>query len=1758
MMRKSKWNKKIKEKMVIGLIMVIALVVGSVGGMAPSSQAFTDVSAQEAVGFEADSAVDATDTTMVISEGAEGTTEAGEDTEAESIAAGDEDQTIKGEDLQEEEISTLDAPSLTIGYNLFIGPDGVNGEPVTVVHSWTGIVDGIKFYALTYGHEFSIVLVGEDLTPNTNWSTAFNSNANTGNEQYFLHFYSTTNNKLTLSAGAVMGAHVRFHEGLVLETPKASNLGGYPLNSQVVSAVDLRGGYDANYISANGWKFIVDKRVDVIGSANLYAGRVGNSDFIYGKTNIDGVNTGYLEINSGRWRYIGASTAGVNGSYRIIIGNDDDSGNPVRVDAVFGHRNGTMTPNINNPDTPSEYIKVTGNTIVHFGIACMIDGSSSYSTSDNNGYTTQKIVVSGNASVLSTWGAVTKTSLDSGTDLQSGIRTSVTADAVGNGWGHYSGNDNKVNLIVEISDNAYIAGDVVGGGANTYFNVHEESKGIHISIKDYAQIGGNIVYGGSNAAQTVIPADSVNNPFFTMEVVGKAEPGDVKIGGHLLATNGEDNSISSSWNVATTVKNAVVNGSVFGYGNLANQSMETGLAIKQATITIDNSVIGGGVYGVAVGRSGGSCKTVSITITGSSVGHVAPIFRVCDSNGNTGTISNYPLGTSSVEINNSTITGRTVMWRTGGQSNEAYNLPGYSFVAVDGNSKTASLKALATIEGVGEGRTIVFSTDGYEGIQLGEGRPEISLTTSMNAQATGGMDLDNKSIGLGKTTEFPGEHNFTVKNTNFTRTNGNARVNIMDTGNGALGTRAVVTIDNCYATASDKKIDVAIIGTLTGTVTTSLIGSMQINLKNTNDLGKVGFAGSVSNGTVFINTDATIVMDNTVVDELFGKGGSTTGIRGNAFKSDDIRIQFEFKNHNTIANVYANGADVVFTEDSVSYISNKFNNTGTTVYDNEYVKTESGVRVYFGKTGSAADKDSLGGAKTERIFGSISGTAGELYIYKDTDNTNATYPIYVAPNGSILEEGMNLGEWTSDSGELETANKVKELNAATGQDVQFKITEPSTSKTDMSIQEEHDILIAFGKTDEAVVGKINDIPLRPWPLVKYSDVNQNTSGEAVGWLILGKPRYQLVYCGNGFLNEDLNTPVSGTIDEKEYVVKKDNAGTVDDYLYIFDEDNVAEAEYIIEDLVPTADEDTHYIFQYWMLYSTQEREEATASQPNILVPGDWELVTGIPNSNASDQNRWVENDRFSLKALLKNGTIAKENSKVLTMVPVYEPNYTCKIGNKGYFDLKDAFDAIDNETATARSDGSYVIEMLVETYVIKELNTITADKDITITTAGVDDETLPYKGGAGKNATLLRCAGEEEGNGYLGYFFKDFGTLTLKDIILDGNCDRDVISEAAFIQVGEDGESSGGAPGVVKLFEGSELKNNICKGGDDATASAIHCKQEDSVIHLKGTEIKNNIVVRPFDENIHTGATVSGVVTLEGKVIVEDNFQVENVDDERVTGCDICLDKGLDPADDGYAAAVKIKGSLLEGSHVGIRVDIDNHVDLFEFALTDSEEHAINSLEYFFDDYDEPLDIVISTIDPRNIMFNETVPFSFIKVRAEDTSEILMGVEFKLYELICVNEEHDHTDRTSLVTEEDISAGCWELVVTQISDENGLVDFGNLHAGTYMLDEVKTLTGYQLPTGQWRLTVAFSDTTYPIQIESHGATNDQPPAFMIDDEMSFKLPNIKNLTLPLSGMSGMQMFQILGALLATLSILLYIHRKRRNEKYRQNKVVERE
>ena len=1739
--------RKHKMKRILGFVLVLVLIVSCMSQVRDPTIVYADnadMMQTEQVGSTKDKAADDTNVDDAAGAPKEETEEIqdtvdGEENAEEGNAVHDSsnqttsDQTTSNSEeeqndsseakqeieVQEEqaEANTLvgDTPfdvNTTTGANLYRGAVPDQANYLGTYASWTTLLAAIKTLdADTY----SIDLYDTDISISGTWYTKSTS----GTDQFYLNFYSSTyaatsKGSVTFAASTIMGAHMQFHSGVKLQMP-SSTYTGAPLSSG-------NGAGTVNYpaqgaVYANGWKFIVDKGVDVSGYAQLYASGNVTTNFLAGKTvleeNGQQISSGYIEVNSGTWRTLAGAYGDASGAYRVKVGTNDDPENPVNVDTVFGRVNySTMRPVTPDPvNIPTEYLQVSGNTIIKYGVGMMpAIGYFATASGYSKIYTTQKVELSGNVTVVSTLGGVTRESVEALSDTvrNSYNRISVSAGSTMNGQGHYTGNTDIVNVIVDISDDVYVAGDVIGNGPNMYFNVNGESEGVHISIKDRAQIGGNIVYGGSSSAGAVKPTnDSADHPFFTIDIIGADKNNGVKIGGSLLATNGEDNDANSKYSVATTVKNATVNGSIFAYGNLSYQSYSTGISIRSAAVIVTDSTIGGGVYGVATGSSGASTETININISGSIVGHVAPFFtRYANS-------SNYKINKSNVEIKNSVITGRTVMWTDNYDATEAYNLPTYAFV---GENTPTNLKAMAAITVNADGtRTIDFSTDGYQGVELSTTKPDVSLTTSMTRNAIG-----NYTIKLATDANYKGNHTISIANTDFERTNGNPTVAIMDTGDGTLGESATVTIDNCHAITAGRKIDASIFGTLTDEVTTTKMGQMSMEVKNTNDVGNVGFVNAGS--SYYINTKASITLENTVIDSLFGKKGSEAALRND--HSSVNRLQFLFKGNNTIGEVLANGADIVFDVDSSSYISGKFNNTSATVFDDEWVDVKEGSKVFLGGTGTVAAKESIGDASVQRIFGSIQGTNGEVYIYKDTSDListpNATYPIYVAQNGSILSDGMGLGEWTSSDGSIETIDKTTELSASTGLNKEYTIQLPEISKTSSKIQKEHDILIAFGTLANAKATQFYDVPLRPWPLINYNEANViGATDEKNGWLILGAPRYQVIFKGTGYFEEDGTTKaVAGSVkldaDEAESITRPGDT----EYLY------TKQDPYDIEDILAVPD-NPGYEFLHWALYSAKEEEDSNG----IIIKDQWIPAAEILSSINPSENIWNAGDQIDLMEFLKADRLDKNESKVLMLIPVYKPNYVCKIGDTGYLTLADAFAAIEDDSATSESDNSYKIQMLVEEYEIKTLHTVSDGKNIAITTASTEDAELPYLGTPGTNSVLKRQYVDETSQ-YKGAFFQVngvSGVLNIQNLVLDGNKDN-VTSEAALIKLD--------ASASLNLGTGSELKNNKTTSEGAAVEGS-----GDNPILLEDTVISGNVSTSAAGGGIVPGGTSD--ISLKGKVVVTNN--------SRDTGA-IQETSNIALEEDGK---VNILGSLSADSSIGIRVVEVNHDNGYVFAAAEDENGAEASYPFFQDDYMEALGIVLNPLDLTQIQFRKAENFLFTKVKAEDTDTPLNGAEFKLYVLNCEDESHNHGDPADLVSQESIDAGCWSEFSSDTSGgtdkADGLVNMGDLTEGTYMLVETATVSNYQLPEGQWQIDVKPSAVN-KITITAHEANGKMPPAFMIeiadDGSTAYKLPNIKLFELPLSGMPGVMKFLVIGGTILTLTTLLYILRKRRDDR----------
>ncbi len=156
----------------------------------------------------------------------------------------------------------------------------------------------------------------------------------------------------------------------------------------------------------------------------------------------------------------------------------------------------------------------------------------------------------------------------------------------------------------------------------------------------------------------------------------------------------------------------------------------------------------------------------------------------------------------------------------------------------------------------------------------------------------------------------------------------------------------------------------------------------------------------------------------------------------------------------------------------------------------------------------------------------------------------------------------------------------------------------------------------------------------------------------------------------------------------------------------------------------------------------------------------------------------------------------------------------------------------------------------------------------------------------------------------------------------------------------------------------------------------------------------------------------------------------------------------------------------------------------------------------------------------------------------------MSGAEFRLYRLNCSDpSNHDHSG--DLVTAE---GGCWTLVGTQTSGENGSVSFGALVTSSeYRLVETKAPDGYALPEGQWRIT---TDANNNISITAIGAADGQlPTAFATGDSGTLLLPNARPLDIPSSGGWGTWPFLLGGGLLMLLATGLLLIKRRPKGKH---------
>ena len=185
-----------------------------------------------------------------------------------------------------------------------------------------------------------------------------------------------------------------------------------------------------------------------------------------------------------------------------------------------------------------------------------------------------------------------------------------------------------------------------------------------------------------------------------------------------------------------------------------------------------------------------------------------------------------------------------------------------------------------------------------------------------------------------------------------------------------------------------------------------------------------------------------------------------------------------------------------------------------------------------------------------------------------------------------------------------------------------------------------------------------------------------------------------------------------------------------------------------------------------------------------------------------------------------------------------------------------------------------------------------------------------------------------------------------------------------------------------------------------------------------------------------------------------------------------------------------------------------------------------------------------------NTTYHKTIKgvLSFYKV--DEKNNPIAGVQFSLYSrsvAVPVGQPDDW-----LVS--DGSGGTWADPVAATSASDGSVSFTDLMPGdSYMLVETKTQPGYELPQGQWLVTVA-ADASVSITAHGYSATV-LPPAFKDAAATSpyagsLLLPNYRQMEMPFAGGSGVIFFTVLGIAVLGLAVVFLIVTGRRRKPHR--------
>ena len=217
----------------------------------------------------------------------------------------------------------------------------------------------------------------------------------------------------------------------------------------------------------------------------------------------------------------------------------------------------------------------------------------------------------------------------------------------------------------------------------------------------------------------------------------------------------------------------------------------------------------------------------------------------------------------------------------------------------------------------------------------------------------------------------------------------------------------------------------------------------------------------------------------------------------------------------------------------------------------------------------------------------------------------------------------------------------------------------------------------------------------------------------------------------------------------------------------------------------------------------------------------------------------------------------------------------------------------------------------------------------------------------------------------------------------------------------------------------------------------------------------------------------------------------------------------------------------------------------------------------------------VSNFATHKVLITPGVDTWFIKTGSDSSGTGLAGAQFALYrwagEAEPTHAARSHMVDVSVVVDDTLEEGDWvrvkyggeeigELTDFFVSNTSplGEVDLGRLLKGTYTLIETRAPEGYDLPIGQWILTVdpeKMDTGTDDWKIEFVGKSNSMMPPgvlrIMGEQGPTYQLMNIRPFSIGMSGLAGTKGLLLIGFSLMAVAgniYLVYGYKQRRKMK----------